>query len=180
MSSSILIGYFPKRKMLRPVWLKNPQIEQICSASDCISEGPIDWIDQWRHNDMWAYDTAELAWSVVPEAERKDFEIHAYRMFPVIFEAGAEKPFELPLLQVKPLPDTFELLGFDAVSRTMGNIFEHSPLSCNHMADEIAVNRYCLVDNEQAAFQMAQRFEAGEGEPGLYYVVEVWRERRAG
>jgi hypothetical protein len=83
-----------------------------------------------------------------------------------------------PKLSVQPLPDAFERLGLDMVSRTADGPFEHSPLACNGWAKKTRVNRYCLVDDETTAFQLAAKFEAGEGEPGKYYVVEVWRNRR--
>ena len=173
----MLIGYFPKRTMKRPDWLKAAGVDEVCSVSDCLSEGPEDWIDQWRHNEMWVYDTVELARSVIPEAVRQEFDLYAYQMFPVIFKDGQQQPFEIPPLQVQPLPESFERVGYDAVSRTYGTNFECSPLSCNHMAEHIAVNRYCLVDDVDTALRLAAEFEAGGCEPGPYHVVEVWRQR---
>ncbi len=172
-----LIGYFPKLTMKRPDWLKSVGVEEVCSVSTCVSGAPDGWIDQWRHNEMWVYDTPELAWSVVPEIGRGVFDLYAYQMFPVQFAKGQQQPFEIPSLQVAPLPSSFERLGFDIVSRSHGNTFECSPLSCNHMAEHIAVSRHCLVDDVDVAFRLAAKFEAGSCEPGPYYVVEVWRQR---
>jgi hypothetical protein len=98
-------------------------------------------------------------------------------MFPVQFDEGQQQPFEIPPLRVAPLLPSFERLGFDVVSRSCGSGFECSPLSCNHMAEHVAVSRHCLVDDADVAFQLAAEFEAGGCEPGLYYVVEVWRQR---
>ena len=162
--------------MKRPDWLKSAGVEEVCSVSTCVSDAPDGWIDQWRHNEMWVYDTPELARSVVPDAARHEFDLYAYQMFPVVFDDGQQQPFEIPLLHVQPLPSSFERLGYDVVSRTCGTNFECSPLSCNHMAEHIAVSRYCLVDDKDVAFRLAAEFEAGGCEPGPYYVVEVWRQ----
>lgn len=156
-----LIGYFPKRTLKRPDWLKARGLEEVCSVSNCISEGPDGWIDQWRHNDMWAYDSPELAWSVVPEAVRGEFDLYAYHMFPVEFVEGEQRPFPSPPLYVQPLPPSFERLGCDAVSRSCGTSFECSPLSCNRMAEHVPTNRHCLVDDAETAFRVASEFEAG-------------------
>ncbi len=51
--------------------------------------------------------------------------------------------------------------------------FECSPLSCNGMAGEIPVNRYCLLDNVEQALRVAARFDEEQPEPGDYFVVEV-------
>ncbi len=168
------IGYFPKRTEKRPEWLTAAGVEEISSTSDCISKGPEDWIKHWRHNEMWVFDTAELAISIVPEKEVQEFEIYAYKMFPVTFSEGKQKPFNIPKLEVRPLTPSFEFLGFDIVVYNY-NTFGCSPLSCNHMANHTKVNRYCLVDGREQAFLLAAQFEKGGCEPGPYHIVEVWR-----
>jgi hypothetical protein len=163
--------------MKRPDWLKAAGVEEVCSVSTCVADAPDGWIDQWRHNEMWVYDTPELAWSVVAESARGEFDLYAYQMFPVQFDDGQQQPLEIPSLQVTPLPSSFERLGLDVVSRSCGLSFECSPLSCNHMAEHVPVSRYCLVGDADVAFRLAAEFEAGGCEPGPYYVVEVWRQR---
>ena len=175
-----LIGYFAKRTVGRPDWLRAPGVAEVCSVSCCVSEDPDGWIDHWRHNAMWVYDTRELAWSVVPETVRGEFDLYAYQMFPVEFVDGEQRPFAIPQLNVEPLPASFDRIGYDAVSRSCGNNFECSPLSCNHMAEHLPTNRYCLIDEADSAFRLAAQCEAGGCEPGPYFVVEVWRERREG
>jgi hypothetical protein len=174
-----LIGYFPKCTKKRPDWLNVAGVEEVCSVSTCVSNAPDAWIDQWRHNEMWVYDTPELAWSVVPEALRQEFDLYAYEMFPVVFDNGRQQAFQIPLIHVLPLPSLLEPLGYDVVSRSCGTSFECSPLSCNHMAEHVAVTRHCLVADPDTAFRLAREFEAGGCEPGPYYVVKVWRENHA-
>ena len=176
-----LIGYFPKRTMKRPDRLKAAGVEEVCSVSNCVSEDPDGWIDQWRHNEMGVYYSPESALGVVPEAARPEFDLYAYKLFPVVFTDGQQQPFEIPKLDVEPLPSSFECLGIDVVSRSCDSSnFEHSPLSCNYMAEHVAVTRHCLVKDMDVAFRLAAEFEAGGCEPGPYYVVEVWRQKNAG
>ena len=162
-----------------PTLRAGEEILEVCSVSECISSGPDGWEDQWEHNAMFFFDTPALAWKFVPDAERTEFDLYAYRLFPVVFKAGQRLPFEPPPLNVAAFPKDFERLGLDVVSRGTAERWEHSPLSCNAMSDLVAVNRYCLLDDLGVALQCAMAFEAGQGEPGPYFVVEVWRERRA-
>jgi hypothetical protein len=173
----VLIGYFPKHSLQRPDWLRNRGVEEICSVSCCISEAPEGWIDFWRHNECWAFNTQELAWSVVPAERRADFQLYAYKMFPVGFEHGRRTDREFPKLDVEPLPPSFVRIGYDAVSRDQTPMFECSPLSCNGLAEDHTVNRYCLVDTEEAALQLALECSISEPEPGAYFVIKVWRLR---
>jgi hypothetical protein len=124
-----------------------------------------------------------------PEDSSWQWDLYAYRVFPVRFDNGMQNPFEFPPLTVQPLPDDYESLGFDAVSRQMGNVFEHSSLWCNGYWNQVAVNKYCLLDDVQEAFRLGRMFSIGEftpeggyvgnGEPGPYFVAEVWRKKRA-
>jgi hypothetical protein len=107
--------------------------------------------------------------------------MHAYRMLPTEWDEGDEKPFAIPLLDVEALPRDFQSVGFDVVSIETGTAgFGHSPLSCNHMAQEISTNADCLLDNIEVAKQTASTFSSGDVEPGPYFVVEVMRRPSVG
>jgi hypothetical protein len=184
-----LIGYFVKPAVARSAWLKAAQVEEICTVSDCMATVTWDWINEWRHNAEWLFDTPSLAWSVVPELERARCRLFAYPMFPVRFCQGVPKPYSFPErmeaetmgFAPRPIDASFERLGFDLVSRTAGNEFEHSPLSCNGLAEEIPTNRCCLLDTAEEAFALAPTLDPPgkpmRGEPGPYFIVEVWRQR---
>ncbi len=170
-----LIGYFPKRTQRCPAWLAAAGVRAICSVSCCISKDSDGWIDLWQHNEAWVFDREEVAWGVVPAEQRTAFDMFAWKLFPVRYEHGEEFPAPPPLVTPVPLPESFIRLGCDAVSRSCGNCFECSPLSCNLMAEEHPVNRYCLIDDTDEAFRLAREFSISEPEPGPYFVVEVWR-----
>ncbi len=175
MTSLPLIGYFPKKVVHRPDWLPL-RVTAIRSVSECVSKGPDDWIVHWTHNEFGRYSTQSAAIAVVPEADRSQFELHAYRMLPGVFDGGERLSFELLEIAVEPLPQDFESLGFDAVANSCGSGFECSPLSCNLLAEEIETNEHCLLPTLAAAVEAALRFSREEPEPGPYFVVEVlWR-----
>ncbi len=176
--NAILIGYFPKRIVPRPDWLNAPAVADVCSVSECMSPGPEDWISYWRHNEIWVYDTAETASSLITDrADRALFALLAYRILPLKFDVGNVKPLAVPRLDVQELPADFTFLGFDIVSRSQEAGFECSPLSCNGIAETVSVNDHCLVDDESTAIQLARDFsqQVSRCEPGPYYVIEVWR-----
>ena len=189
-SETLLIGYLPKQFTEAAGDIHAPAyagVEEICSVSECIAKPPPDWVEKWAHNtDTWLFDTPGAAWSVVQAAER--YRLYAYRLLPVLFhESGHEAEHPLPELTAVPIPAGFSFLGYDAVVRHVGTMhsggneapaFFCSPLSCNGMAKEYPVNRYCLVDDLDTAIPMARDFATGNCEPGPYCVVEVWRRER--
>ena len=177
MKNTILIGYFPKKTARRPDSFQPTHVLEICSASECISNGPPDWIGAWKHNEHWLYDSPAAAASVIPAGEA-GFEIYAFQQVPARFKDGTAEDEEVLAPDVVPLTDDFEFLGFDAVSRSCGNAFECSPLSCNHGAESIPCNANCLFDTLEEATERAREFSSGGWEPGPYTVVEVYRRKR--
>ena len=184
-----LIGYFPKRKVRADGLLPGapspslpgaPVVEELCSVSDCVAPGPDGWRERQIHNVHELFDTRKLAWSVVPRRERPEFEMFAYRLYPVQFIDGRRKAW-VPIwdLAVEPLPRSFVRLGWDAVVGGDGHGLGCSPLSCNYQAGLPgipAVNRHCLMPSERQGLQLARLFSKTKPEPGPYCVVEVWRE----
>ncbi len=186
----VLLGYQAKERLPKPDWLNVATVEEIASVSTCIARAP----DQfWTDNVfiMMGYnETPELARQSI--TDNASYTINAYRILLFTADAGNFRrmtTLELTNFGVSPLPGTieqgvrpapipsdFEFLGYDAVSDSGGCNLGCSPLSCNHMAEKIRVNRFCLIDRLEDAIAAARRFSIGEAEPGTYYVVEVWRE----
>ena len=181
----ILIGYLPKRTVNLTGDADAPRfqgVEEICSVSECFSKSPPEWVDCWLHNtDTWLFDA--------PGAEREHYRLYGYRLLPTLFhDSGKETELTLPEIKAVPIPASFTRIGYDAIVhlteylRQVGHAPEEdstlsfgcSPLSCNHMAEEFPVNRYCLVDDRDTARAMARDFATGNCEPGPYCVVEVW------
>lgn len=169
-----LIGYFPKRVSPAPLELREAGAEEICSVSECIAPGPENWVEAWLHNAFGCFNSPDLARRVAGDAAG-DFQILAYRLLPLRFRSGITESLEVELPAAVALSLDFQPLGFDAVSKSVSDGFECSPLSCNWMGLEVAVNRHCLIDHLDAAIALAARFSVEEPEPGPYYVVEVLR-----
>jgi hypothetical protein len=173
-AAAVLIGYFPKRRTIVPEQLRMSGAEEICSVSECLARGPEGWVEAWLHNSFGCFNSPEDALQVAGDAAG-EFQILAYRLLPLRFRSGGTEPLEFSPPAVLPLPLEFRSLGFDIVSKSVSDGFECSPLSCNSMALELAVNRHCLVDHLDAAIATATRFSVEEPEPGPCYVVEVLR-----
>ncbi len=179
MEAPTFVGYFPKRRTPTPADLPLPDVSEIGSVSTCIARGPEGWIEQWLHNHWGFFDTPELAWKTVPEDSTPAFDLYGYELWPVRFEAGERQEMAVPS---SADPDAFQtggftFLGFDVVSNYSGP-FECSPLSCNLWASEVGANSFCLVDDRDEALRLASMAEREGCEPGDYFVVGVWRQRR--
>lgn len=185
-----LVGYIAKRRAMRNGWKSpysnypeagfpcGPPVEEICSVSNCIAREQV----SSREHPLGMYTDPAQAWALVPEDERANFAMVAYRLGLVQFDDGEEEEIEIWWeLDFAPLPDSFVRLGWDAVVGGNAHAFGCSPLSCNSGADCVRcpeLNRYCLVDNLPAAIALARSFSITKPEPGPYCVVEVWRDTK--
>lgn len=175
----VLIGFFPKITEC-PEPFRDAGLDEICSVSECISKGPPGWIDAWKHNEWFVFDSEELAWERVP-GDRAPYDMYAYKMFPIKFD-GDLTPVKVEPTAAGDLTD-YEFLGYDMVSRTYSAEFDHSPLSCNYGHQEFRVNKRCLIDDLAYAWGIASEIAAsakqkGDWEPGPYYMVAVYRKLR--
>ena len=174
-----LLGYFPKERFPPPQYLLDHGVVEVGSVSLCLASGPDGWMEAWEHNEWGYYRDPHTAWSMVPGDRRSDFRLYAFELYPAEFDEGRESALPTPKLDIVPLPSTFRFIGWDAVSRSAGMEFECSPLSCNHMVEEIRVNEHCLVDFAEARGLALTADESG-CEPGPYHVVKVWRHSTEG
>lgn len=141
--------------------------------SNCISEGPENWINEWKHNDRGFYNSEEIMMQVLKEYKEK-YNFFAYKLYPLIFINGVIKDYKISL-NLKTILSDYNLLGFDIVSRSKADFFECSPLSCNNACEVYSVNRYCLIDKIEDAYNYCLEIEKGKWEPGPYYLFEVYR-----
>jgi hypothetical protein len=49
-----------KRVIQKPDWLKATNVVDIYSVSSCLSEDFTDYIDDWKHNRYWVFDSPEI------------------------------------------------------------------------------------------------------------------------
>ncbi len=173
----VFIGLLAKKTEKPPADLKNDVVEEICSVSGDISHWPKQfWNDIHRHNDHGLYDTEEAAIALATPEESKTSDIYAYKMYPIEFDEGSISEFPVFASISEDLTD-FSLLGYDAANR-FEKYFDCSPLSCNAGAEHFEVNRYCLFETYEYAYESTLIISQGGYEPGPYYIFEVYRKNR--
>jgi len=173
----IFVGYFPKTRLARPEGFKSAHVVEICSVSDCINASPEGWVDRWSHNELGFYDTEDLAQKVASSSP-DDYEVFAYRLYPLVFDNGRMSDFKVPVSPLEPSTG-FKVIGYDIVSRSASSYFECSPLSCNYAAQKFAVNGCCLIERIADAIETCLEISAGNYEPGPYHLFEVLRKERS-
>jgi hypothetical protein len=175
------LGYLYKKVAKRPDWLKANQVEDIYALSGCISEDFADYVNYWRHNGYWLFDSPEVIESLAQEhsislegtclfyyeAFEKEFDDTIGQWVPYepenSFETNVRKPVE------------YHLEGFDVTNFTVHTSPECSPLSCNSLAENIPTNKHCLFntfDEAKSAVEGGQFENAAE--PGPYRIVAVY------
>jgi len=122
-----------------------------------MSAGPPERIERWLHNQVGLYAAEATALSVIPPGHEGAYTLFAYRALRVCFREGEEHPWD-------------PWAGRPA-----------EPLSCNGVAAEHEVDRFCLrVSEWQSPHEITDtlsesrgrhRDPAGKGRPGR--VVQV-------
>jgi hypothetical protein len=172
----ILLGYFAKQRAATASDLHIPAtVNEIASVSGCIARKPDDWINHWKHNNWFVFDSPQDALSVAEGV--RDVRLYAYSVLPVEFTPEGEHEFSIVGVAPTPLSDEFEQLGFDVASRSVAPEFECSPLSCNGLAGEVAVNEFCLIGSLAEALSFARRCAIEQPEPGIYFVIGIHASR---
>jgi hypothetical protein len=188
------LGYGVRRTDVPTGWgaFAHAGVDEICSVADCIAKRPDAWVQRWDFNRACCYDTEASA--LAAAGGESGFRVLAYALVPVRLNENSEEVSVdvdavltqgLPDLPTAPIANGFIALGCDVVSREGPGLtqsansvmldFGHSPLSCNALAGEVGVNRYCLIDDVEASLRLAQQWDRDEPEPGPYYVVQVLR-----
>lgn len=173
------LGYIGKRIAERPEWLAIPCVKSIYSVANCISSDFADYIPFWRHNGFWLFDHPGIIVQLCVD-NSIDMTGLSYLYLEsdlVQYDTGRkrwsefqpESSFETNVSK----PIGARLMGFDVVTFSCGNTSEHSPLSCNHVASEILVNEYCLIDNSDDARDHIEAGVFANSEPGPLRVVAV-------
>jgi hypothetical protein len=74
----IPLGYMAKRAEARPDWLKAGRVGDIYSVSNCISEAFADYVEFWKHNGFWFFDSPDTIRSV---AEKNSVSLDGTQLF---------------------------------------------------------------------------------------------------
>jgi hypothetical protein len=60
-------GYMAKRVARKPDWLKANRVEAIYSVSGCFPKNFADYINFWKHNGYWLFNSTEVIEQVARE-----------------------------------------------------------------------------------------------------------------
>jgi hypothetical protein len=173
-------GYMAKRISFRSDWIKAPGVVDICSVSYCISEAFCDYIQHWKHNGYWFFDSPEVIREIgrAESIDLSDYRLFFYEVYQLQFdeERGVWQPFEPDpdFITKVEVPTRKLLLGFDVVSFDAQTTPECSPLSCNTLADSIQVNEHCLLPSLERAKQLLESGAFTDSEPGPFRVLGVY------
>lgn len=174
------IGYMYKVVRDPPKDLKNDKVERVYSVSACINDDFGDWVQYWKHNGFWFFDDPEIIQKIAKDnnidlSEMKLFFYKAYDLqwndVDERWESFSPEPsFKTDVV----LPNRSDFEGFDLVTFYARTSAEHSPLSCNYLAQEVEVNENCLLDSFERAKILLESGRFSRCEPGPYRIFEVY------
>lgn len=180
-------GYLLKRVATPPGWLPTAGLIDVCSVADCVNENVVDLQKIWRHNGYGVANDPRELWTLAapPEADAAECTLFYYEVYEEeiesdgwTFEQDAWRPVSKIDSGVEadvvapPSSLALDLLGFDVV--VFGDFLEHSPLSCNSVAEAGRVNRHCLFETlEEARAAIETGLFGGGCEEGVYRIFSV-------
>ncbi|MBT8114029.1 MAG: hypothetical protein KJP04_01520 [Arenicella sp.] len=163
----------------RPDGLNAVNITDIYSVSDCISKDFTDWVNFWKHNGYWFFDRPDIMQSLAEDNKLSLSDMKLFFYFTYEYEwhelarewreFTPQPSFETDVV----LPDKTDLLGYDVVTFSSGNSAECSPLSCNHLAQDINVNSHCLLETFENTKSLVENGSFNQTEPGPFRIFAV-------
>ena len=166
-----------KRICQKPEGFHAPSIVDIYSVSADVNDDFADYIEFWKHNGFWFFDSPEI----IREGAKKNSidldgtSLFYYEAHEMEFDGQKWRSFapEATIGTNVKLPSKKALEGFDVVTFSAGNNPECSPLSCNGLADEISTNCHCLLESFESAESslISGRFAGGERGPYRIFAV---------
>lgn len=173
------LGYIARRVIPRPGWLNAPHVESIYSVANCMSEDFADYIEFWRHNGHWLFDRPSIITDICEESciEISGLTFLYLESELIQYDADQKKwmayePDSSFSTDVTKAHDA-KLLGYDVTTSYYSPKPEHSPLSCNHIASVVPVNKYCLIDHLDEDRNHIENGAFVSSEPGHLRVIAV-------
>lgn len=173
----ISVGFMGKLISPCPEWILKDSVQSVYSVSNCISSDFCEESGYNLRNHYWFFDSPQIIMSL-SKAESISLGLLAllyYELYPKQYDMGWQDLNEYMNITsqiAKPLGPS--LLGYDVVSTSVGVVPECSPLSCNSLANELPVNKYCLFDTLSDAITSLENGEFDDSEPGPYKIFSVY------
>lgn len=178
-ASPLPAGYMAKRVSLRSEWLKTERVVDIYSVSNCVSPNFADYINYWKHNGYWFFDSPEIIQQLAQEQliDLTGMSLFYYEVYYLEFQDDQAQwrpfePAEFPTQVEEPQAKILE--GYDVVTFSAGTTPECSPLSCNSLATEIETNPHCLLTSLEQARDLLEQGRFKNSEPGPYRIFAVY------
>lgn len=177
-STMIPAGYMAKRVTARPEWLRAERVSSIYSVSGCISEDFADFINFWKHNGYWLFNSPDAIIQVAREnqIDLSGTTLFFYEVHELQFDSGKWTDFgaepDFPTDVCLPEAKAFE--GFDVVTFSSQTSPECSPLSCNGLAAEVETNARCLLESFDQTRTLLENGAFNNSEPGPYRIFGVY------
>ena len=173
------VGYMAKKVAQRPDWLNAPEVKDIYSVSNCISDDFMDYIKFWRHNGFWHFDNPQIIQDLSQEyrIDPEGLTFFYYGAYENEFDAGLKRwmSFEPEAFPTNVIPPTRrEFRGYDVVTFNVRTNPECSPLSCNRLASEIQTNPHCLLESFEKAKSSLESGKFDRSEPGPFRIFAVY------
>jgi len=176
----IPVGYMAKRVSFRPEWIRAERVVDVYSVSNCVSNDFADYINYWRHNGYWFFDSPEVIRTLAQEnaidlagTTLVFYEVHELEFDDAECQWRTFKPEPSFTTQVV-LPIEKALKGYDVVTFSAGTGAECSPLSCNALAADVETNQHCLLTSFERAHQLLETGKFKNTEPGPYRIFVVY------
>jgi hypothetical protein len=169
-----------KSSVAKPKGFELACVADIYSVGSCVNDDFADYIDAWKHNGFWLFDSPEVIREVAREKlvsleaarlfyyEAYELEFDEKQMSWSAFEpdSGINTNVSVPALK--------KLEGFDLVTFYARNAPECSPLSCCTLASEIPTNEHCLIRTFEETKAALEEGKFSGAEPGPYRVFAVY------
>jgi len=166
-----------------PDWPLASNVVDIYSVSGCLSRAFADYINFWKHNGFWLFDSPSIIEAL---ARDNGIDLASTRFF---YYEVHELQYEPKLKQWLPFfpnpdfktqvakPEDSVLEGYDIVNFYVGNAPECSPLTCNSASVDIDVNSHCLLKSFDIAKSLLEDGYCDNFEPGPYRIFAVYSTR---
>ncbi len=175
-----------KRMPQSDAWLKHmkaPLSLDVYSVGSCVNDDFADYVSYWKHNGSWFFDSP----AVIQEVSREHSIsldhtlLFFYEVYEFEFQDGKWRSFSPGDDKWKAsgavvMPANRLLEGYDVVTFWPENspAPEHSPLSCNSLANELKTNSHCLFETFEQAQSAVNDGRFAGAEPGALRIFAVF------
>ena len=170
-------GYMAKR-VEKPKGFNVTQVTDVYSVSSHVNDNFADYVNFWKHNGYWLFDSAEIIRSVANDnsISLDGTSLFYYEVHEQEFDGEQWLAFdpEVSFTTNDIEPNVKVLGGFDVVTFSAGTSPECSPLSCNYMANELRTNTHCLFDSFEETLTSVSNKLFNNSEPGPYRIFAVY------